>query len=114
MVTAKSTLESDRRSPKLLKSRSGGRWIDSVYAKTTLAQGGITLNNNKKIPCSYCSWQGNMTFTFDEFEDYSQRKIYPSSRYDNPGKKEKFQASSCKILFVERDLPPYGQAWKSM
>ncbi|GFN86241.1 hypothetical protein PoB_001274700 [Plakobranchus ocellatus] len=48
MAAAKSTLESAWRPPKLLKSLSGGRRIDSVYEKTTLAQGRVTLNNNKK------------------------------------------------------------------
>ncbi|GFN83099.1 hypothetical protein PoB_000960500 [Plakobranchus ocellatus] len=103
IAAARQTPECFWRPPKLLKSLSGGRRIDSVYAKTTLARGRTTLNNNNnnnKIPYSYCSWQGGMTFTFDEFEHFFQKKIYPSSRYDNPGKKEKFQASSCKILFA--------------
>ncbi|GFN76024.1 hypothetical protein PoB_000253000 [Plakobranchus ocellatus] len=38
-----------------------------------------------------------MAFNFDEFEDYSQKKIYPSSRYDNPGKKKYFRRVAAKF-----------------
>ncbi|GFN80750.1 hypothetical protein PoB_000725600 [Plakobranchus ocellatus] len=50
MAAANVTLESAWRPPKLLESLSGGRRIDSVYAKTTLIQGRITLNKNEKSP----------------------------------------------------------------
>ncbi|GFN84799.1 hypothetical protein PoB_001130500 [Plakobranchus ocellatus] len=57
MAAAKSTLESLWRPPNTpgvclaaAKSalESGGRRFDSVYAKTTLAQGRITVNKNKQ------------------------------------------------------------------
>ncbi|GFO38054.1 G-protein coupled receptor mth [Plakobranchus ocellatus] len=51
MVAARQTPECFWRPPKLLKSLSGGRRIDSVYAEMTLVRGRTTLNNNnKKIP----------------------------------------------------------------
>ncbi|GFN93713.1 hypothetical protein PoB_002021900 [Plakobranchus ocellatus] len=82
MAAAKNAVESAWRPPKVICSLSGGRRIDSVYAKTTLAQRGITVNKSKqnktkqKIPYNYCSWQGEMAFTFDEFEDFFHKKIY--------------------------------------
>ncbi|GFO21949.1 hypothetical protein PoB_004845400 [Plakobranchus ocellatus] len=48
IAAARNTLESLWRPPKALWSLPGGRRIDSVYAKTILAQGRITLNNNNK------------------------------------------------------------------
>ncbi|GFN99559.1 hypothetical protein PoB_002606500 [Plakobranchus ocellatus] len=49
MAAAKSTLESAWRPPKLLKSLSGSRRNDSVYAKTTLAQGRIASLSGVRV-----------------------------------------------------------------
>ncbi|GFO44143.1 hypothetical protein PoB_007064800 [Plakobranchus ocellatus] len=88
MAAARNTLESLWRPPKTLWSLydgrqryfslSGGRRIDSVYAKTTLAQEKITVNRKTIIPYIYCLWRLEMAFTFDEFEAFFQRKIYSS------------------------------------
>ncbi|GFO24443.1 hypothetical protein PoB_005094800 [Plakobranchus ocellatus] len=106
MAAPKSTLESAWRPSKLLKSLFGGRRIDSVYAETTLARVMITLNTNKKIPYSYCSWQGEMAFTFDESEHFFQKKIYPSSRYENQGKKKNFRRAAAKFHAWDAILHP--------
>ncbi|GFN95008.1 hypothetical protein PoB_002151400 [Plakobranchus ocellatus] len=37
-----------------------------------------------------------MSFTFDESEDVFQKKIYPSSRYDNPGRKKHFRRTAAE------------------
>ncbi|GFO07820.1 hypothetical protein PoB_003432500 [Plakobranchus ocellatus] len=57
IAAARNTLESLWRPPKALWSlpgdrqkHSGGRRVDSVYAKKTLAYGRITLNINKQSP----------------------------------------------------------------
>ncbi|GFO06353.1 hypothetical protein PoB_003285800 [Plakobranchus ocellatus] len=79
LAAARNTLKSAWRPPKPIKILSDGRQIDPVYTKMTLAQGRITVNRKKIIPYSYCSWRKKMAFTFDEFEDFFQKKTYPSS-----------------------------------
>ncbi|GFO04202.1 hypothetical protein PoB_003070700 [Plakobranchus ocellatus] len=108
IAAARNTLKTLWRPPGRLQSAFGGRRIDSVYAKTTLARGRPTLNNNNnnKIPYSYCSWQGGMVFTFDEFEHFFQKKIYPSSKYDNPGKKKNFRRVAAKFYSWDAILHP--------
>ncbi|GFO19575.1 hypothetical protein PoB_004608000 [Plakobranchus ocellatus] len=101
MAAARNTLrrpqvESAWRPPILFQSLSGGRRIDSVYAKTTLAQERIT--KPKKVSYRYCSWHGEMAFTIDEFEDFFQRKSYPSSRYyDNLREEKIFRRAAAKF-----------------
>ncbi|GFN75284.1 hypothetical protein PoB_000179000 [Plakobranchus ocellatus] len=75
MAAAKSTLESAWRPPKLVKSLSGGRRIDSVFAKMTLARGRITLNNNnKKIPYSFFLGRGKWLSFFMNWNIPFRRK----------------------------------------
>ncbi|GFN74665.1 hypothetical protein PoB_000117100 [Plakobranchus ocellatus] len=115
MAAAKSTLESAWRPPKFLKSLCGGRRIDSVYAKTTLAQGRINLNNNQKIKCTkiillgrgkWLSLLMNLNISF--------RRKYIHLRDMINQEKRKISGEQLQISFVGCDPPPYGQAWKSM
>ncbi|GFO18408.1 hypothetical protein PoB_004491300 [Plakobranchus ocellatus] len=50
MAAARNTLETLWRPPKALLSLLGSHQIDSVYAKTTLARGKITVNKKKNSP----------------------------------------------------------------
>ncbi|GFO25220.1 hypothetical protein PoB_005172500 [Plakobranchus ocellatus] len=109
MAAARNTLKSLGRVPKITLE-SVRRPPNSLCLRENDSSPSEDDSKQTKILYSYCSWQGEMAFAFDEFEDFFQKKVYPSSRYDNPGGKKNFRRAAAKFHSWERSSTP----WSSM